>query len=306
MKHIFLVLFFTISLLIPALADNIVKETGYADEEVTYIMSRAETEKRAEERATVDALERAFGKAIIQGNATYIENINSGSKVETHTGFNMISNTYVKGEVIEVLDKKFEEIKGTKIIDGKKVEFSVIKCSITVKAREYEEPPIEFTYKVLGCENEKCETFRFKNDDQMYISFHTPYPGYVAIYMDDNKNASILLPYELNRDKFPGGFPVEAGKDYIFFSKSQKNKNPDVVPDELQLFTESAQELDRIFILYSKNPIVLAEVRQMQALNPEIRLPYSTPSEVFQEWLVKSKLKNRVSVAMIDITVTKK
>ena len=306
MKYFLFSFFIAVLLLGSAFADNIVKETGYADEEITYSMSRAETEKRAEERATVDALERAFGKAIIQGNSTYIENTNSGTKVETHTGFNMISNTYVKGEVIEVLDKKFDEVKGTKIINNKTVEFSVIRCTIKVKAREYEEPPIEFTTTVLGCENIKCQTTSFKNNDQLYVSFKTPYPGYIAIYIDDSKNASLLLPYEANRDKFPGGFQVESGKDYIFFSKTQKDKNIDVVPDELQLFTESMQELNRIFILFSKTPIVLAEVKQMHTIDPDVHIPYSTPSELFQEWIVKSKLKHKVSVAMIDITITKK
>jgi len=128
MKRVYTFLALLFSMHIVLLADNIVKETGFGEEEITDNISKAQAEKSALDKATIDALERAFGKAIIQGNSTYIENINDGKKVETHSGFNMISNTYVKGEVIEVLNQKCKTVTGMKIIKGEKVEYSVMQC----------------------------------------------------------------------------------------------------------------------------------------------------------------------------------
>ena len=40
------------------------------------------------QKARINAIEKAFGTVIIQGNTTYIENVNSGKKTETKSIFN--------------------------------------------------------------------------------------------------------------------------------------------------------------------------------------------------------------------------
>ena len=121
--------------IVPVYSQKIVNETGEAQVPWPDDKSKNEAEKQAEDLSIVNALEKAFGRAIIQGNSTFIENTNNGQKTETRTGFNMIGNSYVKGEVVSVLDEKFEELEGEKILDGKKTRFREIKCTIKIKAK---------------------------------------------------------------------------------------------------------------------------------------------------------------------------
>jgi len=130
-----------------------VKTSGEAQIELTENRSRQDVKKEAYDMATVNALERAFGSVIIQGNSTYISNINTGEKTETNSVFNMIANTSVKGEGVEMINEKYEDVKGYKLIDGNKIEVIEILCEITIRARELTEPPIDFTTYPLACTN---------------------------------------------------------------------------------------------------------------------------------------------------------
>lgn len=151
MKNLFfiLIIFFTANNLY-AQKRGIITTTGSAQVEFPDFKSKLEVEKEAENLTRSDALERAFGKVIIQGNSTYIKNINSGEKVETNSSFSMIANTYVKGEIIEILNKKFTAVKGIKIIDKNEVEITDIRCDIKLKSRELTELPIEFEVSTLS------------------------------------------------------------------------------------------------------------------------------------------------------------
>ncbi|MEL6133535.1 MAG: hypothetical protein AAFR59_09255, partial [Bacteroidota bacterium] len=59
--------------------------------------SEAEACQKCKEIAMIDAIEKQFGRVILQGNSTYIENTNTGEKVETKQIFNVIAETYVNG-----------------------------------------------------------------------------------------------------------------------------------------------------------------------------------------------------------------
>src|SRR3989304_2668905 len=119
-----------------SIAQRIVTETGSAQTELPDYKSRKQVEHEAEELAIVDALEKAFGRVIVQGNSTFIQNINTGEKTETNSVFNMIANSTVKGEVMEIVNKDFSEIEGYKVIGNKKEKIIYLKCDIKVKARE--------------------------------------------------------------------------------------------------------------------------------------------------------------------------
>lgn len=150
---------------------NSVRTTGTAQMKLTRDKSRMEIETKLRELATIDALEKAFGKVIIQGNATYISNEQRGDKIQTNTAFNTIANTSVKGEVIRIVDEKFTDIDGNKIIEGKKVRVVEIRCDIELMAREIETPPVSFVSFPLACADEKCKTTEFKNNDDLYLYF---------------------------------------------------------------------------------------------------------------------------------------
>jgi hypothetical protein len=162
--------------LIPELAFSqaTVRTTGTAQMELTENQSRLEVKNRVRELATIDALEKAFGRVIIQGNSTYITNLQTGQKVETNTIFNTIANTSVKGEVMEVLNERYTDVTGMKIIDRKEEPVTEIRCDIEIKAREISTPPVNFISFPLGCLDEKCRTTTFGMTTLSIFSFHHP------------------------------------------------------------------------------------------------------------------------------------
>lgn len=283
---------------------------GTAQIEIPENLSRLEVKNNVRELATIDALERAFGRVIIQGNSTYITNRQSGEKVETNTVFNTIANTSVKGEVLEVLDEKFTDVSGTKIIDGRKESVTEIRCDVKIKAREITTPPVGFTSFTIACPDEKCKTTSFKNSDILYLFFTSPVSGYLSVFLDDRSETQCLYPYSTMTEEFEGGVPVSADRKYILFSdKPEFNYFPgkNIIPDIYQLFSNSAQDMNRLFIIFSREPINKPALNAVRDLEDGYKLPKSLKSEEFQRWLnsYRSHEKANVEVLIIDITITR-
>lgn len=276
--------------------------------------SYTQAKKRVQDLATVNALEQAFGVVVVQGNSTYIKNVNTGEKTETHTSFNMIGNTVVKGEVIEILDIKFKDIKYKKRIDRKRVEFIDIKCDITLKAKEITNTKIDIKAKTLACTNVKCATTAYKNGDEFFIYFNSPEEGYLTIYFDDTENTIRLLPYMEMPEETGNNFKVEADKDYILFSdKEEFNYFEDnyFEEDTYELYAKTEKDLNRIFIIFSKKTLNkprlkkgLVEQEHKEYIEKGYEMPLQTDSESFQKWLVKTRsVRDDVQVEIIDITI---
>jgi hypothetical protein len=296
-----------------AYAQNIVISVGEAQRELSRNESREYTEKKAEEAATIDAIEKAFGRVVIQGNSTFIENVSDGKRTETRSVFNSVSNTFVKGEPLEVLDKKFEEIKHTVKIDGKKSELIDIKCTIKLKVRELTEPKIDFKTHTTPCEEEfnRCKSESFKDGEHLYLYFNTPESGYLNVYADQEGTSFKLLPYSGVDPIYENGMPVRPGIDYLFFSK-RKNMFENVIPSPIQTFLAQGKTLEtiRLFVIFSKKPLpqvsTQSNTQTIAASNNQqsYRLPNSLPSEAFQQWLQKIRsLDAGCSVEIKDITI---
>ena len=300
------------------LSQQTVKTSGEAQVELTENRSRQEVKKEAKDMATVNALERAFGSVIIQGNSTYISNVNTGEKTETNSVFNMIANTSVKGEVVEVISEKYEDVKGYKVIEGKKIEVTDILCKITIKARELAEPPVDFTTFPLACININCKTTSFAENDDFFLYFLSPITGYLSVYLDDGKDSQCLLPYSNMPVEYESGMPVKADREYIFFSNKPEHnyfEDEDFEEDVYTLYSESKKDINRLFIIFSKTPLnkpkLVSNVKTGQLTKQELDEGYTMPktlkSEDFQKWLNKNRSyrKNDMQVDIIDITITK-
>lgn len=298
--------------LIPELAFSqaTVRTTGTAQMELTENQSRLEVKNRVRELATIDALEKAFGRVIIQGNSTYITNLQTGQKVETNTIFNTIANTSVKGEVMEVLNERYTDVTGMKIIDRKEEPVTEIRCDIEIKAREISTPPVNFISFPLGCLDEKCRTTTFRNDDPLYLFFSSPVSGYISVFLDDRTETLCLYPYSTMPEEFEGGVPVSADIKYILFSdKAEFNYFPEknFISDTYQVFSTSAQDMNRLFVVFSKSPLNKPSLSGVKNIEYGYKLPKSLKSEDFQRWLnnYRSHEKANVQVSIIDITITK-
>lgn len=314
------------------MAQEPVLVTGSAETQIASSESREQAERRVEQLATIDALERAFGKAIIQGNATYIENKNTGQRVETRSTFSMIANTHVKGEVLEVIDKKItaslppteSKSSGKKKKKNKSSESQVVgnitlKCTITIRAKEITTPKVGYEVKTLSCKDPGCERTQFKNGSDLFVYFKSPVEGYLSIYFDDQVNAFRLLPYSRSAPFEQNGFYVEPDKEYILFSTDPEhnyNANKHFLEDPLQVQTEKDQELDRIFVIFSRKPLdkpslgpnaKLSDYMSEADYNAGYRLPSSLKSEDFQRWLMGQRMANKdIEVEVIDITINAK
>lgn len=283
---------------------------GTAQIEIPENLSRLEVKNKVRELATIDALEKAFGRIIVQGNSTYITNLQTGQKVETNTVFNTIANTSVKGEVLEVLDENFTDVTGMKIIDGRKEPVTEIRCDIKIKAREISTPPVDFTSFPISCTDEKCRTTSFKNKDILYLFFSSPVSGYISVFLDDRAETQCLYPYSTMPDEFEGGVPVSADKKYILFSdKPEFNyfQGKSFHPDTYELFAGSSQDMNRLFIIFSRSPVNKPSLTAVRDDENGYKLPKSLKSEDFQRWLntYRSHEKANVQVSIIDITITK-
>jgi hypothetical protein len=274
--------------------------------------SKKQAQNRAEELAKVNALEKAFGVAIIQGNSTYVQNKTTGQKTETNTVFNMIGNTMVKGEVIEVLKKDFTDFYDKK----KKSEKWEIKCEVEVRAKELTEAAVAFDASPLSGNKKNNKTSEFNENDELFFYFKSPVSGFLSIYVDvtGSNQTQRILPYINVPKDFENGMPVEADKEYIFFSTAKEHDyypGKNVVVDELTVSAEQEkQEMWRIFIVFSTNPMNKPSLKnpKLQDKNKKIvEAPKELTSEEFQRWKINQQsLRNDIQIKTIDITVSKK
>ena len=301
-----------------AYSQKIIVTEGTAQVELLSYKSRMEVEKEAEDLAIINALEKAFGRVVVQGNSTYIKNVSTGEATETNTVFNMIANTSVKGELLEVLDKKYTDIEGEKKIDGRMEKYIVIQCDIKIKAIETKEAKVDFIALPLKCENINCQSTSFVEGDNLFFYFKSPVKGYLSIYLDDGETSQRLLPYRYMPDENEGHFKIEASMEYILFSDLQKYyyfQTPGYPIDTYELYAESREDLSRFFVLFSRS--ILNDPFLYEGMNDEVlnereksygyTMPNSLPSEDFQKWLNKTRshMKDDMQVQYIDITVQK-
>jgi len=291
-------------------SQKVVTTEGTAQVELTKTLSREQAESQAKEKAEINAIEKAFGSVIVSGNSTKIRNEQTGQEVKTNTVFSMIANTMVKGEVIQILDEKYSDVTGSKNINGRIEPVTEIRCDIRIKAKEIITPPPNFVSFPLACTNVRCQTTDFRNKDSLFLYFSSPVSGYLSVFLDDNTATSCLYPYSRMPEEFEGGVPVKADQKYILFSDKREfnyfpGKNIDV--DLYELGTEKSQEINSLFIVFSKTPVNKPPLTAIKALEDKYSLPRSLNSEDFQRWLnsYRSHEKAGVEVSIINITITK-
>lgn len=287
-----------------------VRTSGTAQVEFPDNITRQDVRNKAKELATIDALEKAFGRVVIQGNTTYLSNVQTGKQVETRSMFNTIANTSVKGEVVREISVEYTDLTGTRTIEGKKETYVEIRCDIEVEAREVTTPPVNFEAYALNCTNERCRTTEFRLGDLLYMYFSSPSSGYISIFLDEDGNTQCLYPYNTMPPEYEGGVPVEADKKYILFSKDPRFdyfKGKNYIKSEYSLYTENPKSINRIFVIFSNSPLNKPSLSDVRVLEDGSRLPKELKSEDFQRWLNKyrSYEKANVQVDFIDITITR-
>lgn len=303
--HLFFILFFVaFPMLFNAQQEK--ESEGYAEIKMLPNSTLEQTKQRAIDAAKVDAIEKAFGSVVMEGNTLYTINKQEGTKLEFNQVFNSISDVYVNGDWI----KDIEPPKVERVIKGDDIYYTAVVKGLI---RELKTNPANFKTKALSCENKTCETEIFNNGQDLFLYFKAPADGYVSVYMDiPNEHTTYrLLPYKSESNV--GGTAVKADVEYIFFSSKMAPKEKVAIVDELTLSNseKGMPETDKLFVLYRQDvpldkPMLSTTKKTQTKENPETKLemPLNLPSEEFQKWLQLIRSRNKdIQLSTLYITI---
>lgn len=297
----FLFFLLVFSLLAFAQKPKEIKESGTCKMRIEKTMSEADAERICIERAKIDAIEKAFGQTIIQGNSTYIKNKSTGEQTESSNIFSNISESLVNGEWIE--DLKKPEIK--KFLDNNEL---WIQADVYGLIREVKSIPIAFQATPLNCTNTTCKTTVFRDGDDFYLYFKAPEDGYISVYLDDPEQQKTfrLLPYKSEKIKTTN-YPVKADKEYIFFKADNKAGNELIDELSLALNNSKIPEMNKIFILFNpKEEFGKPMLNDNSSATPKTETPLELASEDFQRWLQLTRKGTNIQLMSIILTINPK
>jgi len=261
--------------------------------EYTYIapenVSLEQARQTALDRAKIEALAEKFGTTVSQSNSTVVENKDGASDVRLLS----FGGSEVKGEWIETTQEPKYDISYTQGT-------IVVKVSVCGNARAIVGAGIDFTAKVLKNGTEaKFESDNFKDGDALYLLFRSPTDGYLTVYLvDDSQTAYCLLPY-MNAPS--GNARIKSGKEYVFFSQQNADKDEAAIVDGYELTTGKSAENDFLYVIFSPNEFTKANDKTGGEA-----LPRQLPLADFQQWLAKNRTRDKdMKVEVKGLTITK-
>lgn len=258
-------------------------------------LSEAQACQQCRELAMIEAIEKAYGRVIVQGNSTSVENIQTGEAVETNQIFNMIAETYVNGEWVRTLDEACE-----RFTEGG--EFW-LRCTVKGVVRELVSPAIDLQAFTLDCDRPGCRAEMFEDGESFFLYLKSPVDGYVTVYLADVHTAQRLLPYRQMPETFINGMPVKADEEYILFSRQAAPPGLRGYVDEYELYAAGSLDHNRLYVVYSAEPLVKPALYQAGAAS-DYDMPLQLPAEDFQKWLAKQRQYQQVmQVQRLDITI---
>ena len=246
--------------------------TYYAPEHV----SIEEARRVALQRAQLQAIADAFGTIVTQTNATTVKNENGKSDVSLLS----LGASEVKGEWLRTDGEPEYEIA---------YEDGMLAVTVRVKGviREIVNAAVDFQARVLcnGTED-RFEQDRFRNEDDLYLSFQSPVDGYLTVYLlDAEGTAYCLLPY---RGDTGGRVAVKGNRRYVFFSVDDVPAGERGMVDEYVMTCGNGKELNQIYVIFSPQLFTKAVDYAGEGLQPR-ELPY----EEFQQWLFDCRKQDR-------------
>jgi hypothetical protein len=245
-----------------------------------------EAMKKTIDLAKVDALERAFGRVVFQGNSTFIENLETGSKVESKVAFASLGGSFVGGEWIQ--DIRID----TLIVNGDTPEDRYLKIVVEGRARKLPERQVNFNaFTAFGPES-KDRASLFNDGQQFYLQLIASEKGHVVVYLDDPQ-------LDITSKLFPSG---DSGSYEIRQNATEVFPRPNEPRIEMHLSKDREFESYKLFVLFSSDvleqPVLKNFNNDKQYLDPLFKekgylLPMSLQSELFQRWLQQYRLRNK-------------
>ena len=251
-----------------------------------------QAEQTAIQMAQQKALEEHFGLDVVGITSTMQRNRQDGQKVSSSSDVFSMRETAVRGEWIEtikqkVLDKTFE--KG----------FWHVRVYIEGRARNHSTEKTEIQYAFINNAHDKQNRDQYYDGDDIFLRFTSPVSGALCVYLvDTEQNAYCLLPYQSNA---VGYQPIEANKDYLFFSEMV-----DPNADEYTLNTMQSSEQNALYVIFSPNTFTKAVDKQAGTNWRDEQLPRFLSYEDLMKWLARNQTRDENMVVRREVLTIRK
>lgn len=251
-----------------------------------------QAERTAIQMAQQKALEEHFGLDVVGITSTMQRNRQEGQKVSSSSDVFSMRETSVRGEWIEtikqkVLDKTFE--KG----------FWHVRVYIEGRARNHSTEKTEIQYAFINNAHDKQNRDQYYDGDDIFLRFTSPISGALCVYLvDTEQNAYCLLPYQSNA---MGYQPIEANKDYLFFSELV-----DPNADEYTLNTMQSSEQNALYVIFSPNTFTKAVDKQAGTNWRDEQLPRFLNYEDLMKWLARNQTRDENMVVRREVITIRK
>lgn len=277
-----------------ATAGDRVKVSGEFTYYTTASESPAGARLKAIEGARIDAMSRAFGTVVSEQTMFVYSDKNTsamnlgmcdingewlGDRSEPEVSHEVIGRDYVYTARVEGWGR---ELSHERIdVDGR------ILCNGTDKERN------------------QLRMSTFTSGDEMAYYFTSPVSGWLAIYLGDDveRIMQCLLPY--GGQDF-GAYPIEANREYVFFSKELAPASDVEYAAGLIVEARDATDFNTLYVIFSPNEFSGTarsdnKTREHTTYvgTEEVNLmPRETNYNNFQKWLVRQRTRDpRMQVA---------
>lgn len=211
-----------------------------------YVMSETESFQQAK----VNAVRQAQLGMIADHFGTLVSSTTAMTISET-----VSSVTY--GDV-EVKGEWLEDTAPPVILKSVVNDHFVLDVTVSGRIREIVSAPIDIKCHVLKNGTDvRYSSLDFTHGDRLYLSFKSPVDGYVAVYLGDRQTINCLFPYNgLSADIMK----VDAGDEYVFFSKSKSGKIDPFAVREYPLGCSPGVDMEmvRLYVVFSPNKFTKA------------------------------------------------
>ena len=251
-----------------------------------------QAEQIAIQMAQQKALEEHFGLDVVGITSTMQRNRQEGQQVSSTSNVFSLRETSVRGEWIEttslkVLQKTFE--KG----------FWHVKVYIAGSARNHSTDKPEIQYAFINNTHDKQNRDQYYDGDDIFLRFTSPVSGALCVYLvDAEQNAYCLLPYQSNT---VGYQPIEANKDYLFFSEMV-----DPNADEYTLNCMQSSEQNALYVIFSPNTFTKAADQQAGKNWRDEQLPRFLSYEDLMKWLARNQTRDENMVVRRKVVTIRK
>ena len=102
------------------------------------------------------------------------------------------------------------------------------------------------------------------------------------------------------------GVKVKADREYVLFSRENDAMGLRGYVDELELYTETPQDHNRLYVIYSDEPLGKPLLSEGESKISGYEMPMELPAEDFSRWLAQNRrYQKKLQVERIDLTISK-